>query len=392
MSVGVMPLVASAGDAVTAQRAESLTHDLISMLTRASPMIRATPAPSSLTTAERGGGSVARMLNVRYLLEGELRPGGDMAIVSLRLINGATSEQIWSETVSLKDADTPRGQMRALRAAVGHLNRSLSDSEIRRVTGERGDVTAMDYVLRAMGISRTEPATLHRVHEQQRLYEEALRHDPNLVPALDGLAEALVAELGLDSHADRDRLVRRMDELTSRAVNLDLAGPLTWAIRAEVLMLKGQWDASIEASAQSIQLDPDSSSWISNQAWLLTLSGHPERALALVDEATALSFAEFRTACHAHLLLGQYKQVITTCERAKGRTAGDLWIDLWLAAAYAYDGDTAKAAAAKADVLREIPDLTIAGIKAKGFSVNPDYLRQAEEHWYSGLRKAGFPE
>jgi predicted Zn-dependent protease len=122
------------------------------------------------------------------------------------------------------------------------------------------------------------------------------------------------------------------------------------------------------------------------------LSGHPERALALVDEATALSFPELRTACHARLLLGQYKQAIAACERAKGLSAGDWAMDLWLAAAYAHDGDTAKAAVAKAEVLQQIPDLTIAGIQAKRFSANPDYLRQAEGHWYSGLRKAGIPE
>ena len=61
-------------------------------------------------------------------------------------------------------------------------------------------------------------------------------------------------------------------------------------------------------------------------------------------------------------------------------------------AAYAQNGDAAKTAAAKAEVLRRVPGYTIATLKSRGFSLNPDYIRLAEEHWYSGLRKAGFPE
>jgi DNA-binding winged helix-turn-helix (wHTH) protein/tetratricopeptide (TPR) repeat protein len=396
MSVGVMPIVARSGDAATTQRAESLTRDLTSMLTRVNPMIRALPAQSALAMAECGRDAVAKMLNVRYLLEGELRAGGDAAIVSLRLINGATSEQIWSENVSLLDVDTPRGQMRAVRVAAGNLYRSLSDAEIRRVVAEHDDTTAMDYLLRAIGLRRTEPKTLHQVHEQQILCEEALRRDPNLVPALNFLSVTLETELARDNRADRDRLVQRMDELTSRAVSLDVAGPLTWSIRADVLMLKGQWDASIQAGVQSIRLDPDSNERLSDQAWRLTLSGRPEQALGLIDKKTPLSFGELRTACHAHILLGQYEQAVAAGERAKGLGVGDwandVWIAAGLAAAYAYCGDTATAAAAKSDVLRQIPGLTIAGIRAKRFSASPDYLRLAEEHWYSGLRKAGFTE
>jgi hypothetical protein len=62
-----------------------------------------------------------------------------------------------------------------------------------------------------------------------------------------------------------------------------------------------------------------------------------------------------------------------------------------LAAALANPGDTAKASAAKAG-LRILPRLTIAQLRAKRRSENPEYVKLAEQNWYSGLRKAGFPE
>ena len=52
----------------------------------------------------------------------------------------------------------------------------------------------------------------------------------------------------------------------------------------------------------------------------------------------------------------------------------------------------AKAAAAKTEVLRHVPGYTIAMLKSRGYSLNPDYMELAEKHWYSGLRKAGIPE
>jgi tetratricopeptide (TPR) repeat protein len=134
---------------------------------------------------------------------------------------------------------------------------------------------------------------------------------------------------------------------------------------------------------------------MANRAWLLALSGRPAEALTLIDQAIAMDppgdFWELRNACEAHLL-GQYEQTIATCEKAKGLSSEDWWVDLFLAAAYAHHGDTAKAAAAKAEVLRLVPGYTIATLKSNGYTANPDYIRLAEEHFYSGLRKAGFPE
>ena len=386
-----------------AQRAEFWTRDLTSMLALPDPAIQVVSVPAAQPKAGAEGidsiGAAARTLNVRYLLEGQIRRSQDVTLISLRLKNGATGEEVWSETISFKDTDPTSEQMQAMRAAVRHLAHSLNEVEIRRVMGQPlGDATAMDYVLRARALTTAEAGTLQKVREGQRLYEEALRRDPNLVPALLGLTDALSAEIDNDAHIDHDRVVRRMDELTSMAVNLNGAHPKTWATRDYVLSYLGQWDAALEASAKAIRLDPYSSGRLSHRAWMLVIAGgRPAEALALIEQAIAMDppgdFVEVRNACEVHLLLGQYEQAIARCEKAKGLSDfEDWWVDLFLAAAYAHHGDTTKAAAAKAEVLRLVPGYTIATLKSNGYSVNPDYIHLAEEHFYSGLRKAGFAE
>ena len=96
-------------------------------------------------------------------------------------------------------------------------------------------------------------------------------------------------------------------------------------------------------------------------------------------------------ACEAHLLVGETDQAIAACEKASARTNDLLTVQLMLAAAYADRGDMAKAAAAKAEVLRYSPGFTIALAKQQ-YGNGSEYLRLAEKYLYGGLRKAGFPE
>ena len=218
-----------------------------------------------------------------------MRSGPGAALISLRLLNGATTEQIWSESVSFKDTDPAQDQRRLLRAAVNHLGNMLLNVEIRRVMAQPpSNATAMDYVLRANSLWETEPHTLQRAREQEKLFEAALRLDPNLVPALNGLSFRFADELDNDIHLDRQRTIRRMDECTSRAVNLNGLAPENWIARARALMLMGQWDASLEAIAKAIRLDPDSSLSLSQSALLTILIGKPSEALAIVQQVIAM--------------------------------------------------------------------------------------------------------
>ena len=96
------------------------------------------------------------------------------------------------------------------------------------------------------------------------------------------------------------------------------------------------------------------------------------------------------SACEVHLLMGQAEQAIATCEKASG-LSNNWYIHVDLAAAYANQGNMTKAAASKAEVLRTVPDLTIAQLRAKN-PHSPEAAKLADKYLYEGLRKAGFPE
>ena len=237
---------------------------------------------------------------------------------------------------------------------------------------------------------------LSTAQEQEKLLEQALQRDPNLVPALVTLVVSLIKQLEYDTYVDRNRLVRRMNDLTSKALRLNNTQPAIWFFRSQAMMFMGQWNAALEASATAIRLEPHSSGLLVNHASLTTMSGRPSEALELAKRAMAMdpqvNAAQMEVVGGAQLLLGDYEQSIASLEKAKGLGGHGLTVDLCLAATYAQIGDTEKAVAAKDEVLREVTGYTIKTHKSKGYSVNPEYLRLTEEHLYAGLRKAGFPQ
>ena len=390
MSIGVTPLIAPPGDIAAAQRADGLSRDILSMLTKHSTLMHAVPVLA--TAADAGGGirATANALDVRYLLEGQVSRGHDAYQVVLRLMNGISGQQIWSESFFLKSHDTTV----AMRTALSHLAVSMTEAEMRRVMAlSRGQLTPKEYVLLAYALDLTDPDTPQRTRQQQELFEDALRRAPDLLPALIGLSNVLYNSLD-DAILDRARVVARLDEVTQRALNLDRTYPSAWALRSRALLEMGQPDAALEASAVAIRLDPEAATHIADRSGLMIESGRPAEALKLADQVIAMdpnNFEAMKNTCKAYVYLGRHEEAIPRCEKARAHSMNSRWSYYMLTAAYAQLGDITRAEAAKKEALRMLPSVTIEALKAAA-PPNAEYLRVAEEHFYPGLRKAGIPE
>jgi tetratricopeptide (TPR) repeat protein len=275
---------------------------------------------------------------------------------------------------------------------------SLAVSRISSALSFRHAKGAPELVLRAYAVW-TKDRSIVGATEALKLADEALRLEPNLVPALVARAMLMNFKDDVDPNSDHDRIAREQAELTTRATTLDPTNSAAWDWHAVALEYLGRMDAALEANDTSGKLDPDSPGFYSQRAWLMNMAGRPNEALPLAEQALALDPTAIghvmRVTCEAHLLAGHAEQAIASCEKAAslGTIAGnDPLNNLFLAAAYANHGDMAKAASAKADALRTMPGYTIARLRAKRYSEDPEYQRLAEKYWYEGLRKAGFPQ
>ena len=131
-------------------------------------------------------------------------------------------------------------------------------------------------------------------------------------------------------------------------------------------------------------------------AIVLLWSGRAEESLPLIDKALADEGSGARDVlltrkCGACLNLGRYEEAVAACEKSAGLYS--CWLTYaYLTAAYAQQGDDAKAMATKQRLMQIWPDFTIARHRLTAASDNPVYWQRNEAHLYAGLRKVGVPE
>jgi tetratricopeptide (TPR) repeat protein len=338
---------------------------------------------------------VGRELNVRYLVEGGVRPASEGFIADIQLIDTSTATRAWSDRLKLERGTAGQDPGSLVTPLIQQLRTALVAAERRRIgTQSAIHPDAMELALRAAIVLDKEGDLLRGALEARRLYDEALRLDPDLVWAMLGRAWTLQTELHLGG-ADRDRIVQELDALSMRAVALDPDDPMAWSLRAHALVSQWRWEAALEANSKEQSLDRTRARPLVARAWMMNLLGKPAEALPLVARALELDPLDVGPAlvfrCRSYLVLGRYKDAIGACERAG--TSEDHWgVHLFLVAAYGHEGEVAKAEAAKSALLRRRPGFSIADLNQGDLSNEPAWLEQSETHLFAGLRKAGIPE
>lgn len=409
-SVAVLPFAAPAASPADEQFAAALVNELTNDLAMTVSSMGSVVS-HSLAATYRGKAidarAVGRELNVRYLVEGDVRRAGERTVVSAQLINAGNASQVWSDSQEV-DPALPMQGVAGLSILLGRqLRGALIEDEYRRAGGSplSPGANAMDIALRAHAVylqgNYVSNADWRKgLADARKEFERALRLDPNLVYAMVSWADTVDDELHDVHAADHDRLVHELDEITNRAVGSDRSSPTAWEKRVLALTWQWRWQAAIEATTRMSTLVPNSPWPFVHRAVITLYTGKPAEALEWLGKALAvdprsqneeLQRQALAYRCEAYLVLGRYDEAIADCE--KSEALNDYWDKhAYLAASYALKGDAAKAEAEKTLLLKDQRGLTIADLKAMRLSNDPTFLQQTETHFYAGLREAGIPE
>jgi len=400
LSIAILPFI-TPGDAADQQLADAFTRDLTSAFER---NMRSAPVTSPSVAAGYRGKTIdartlGRELNVRYLVEGEIRRVGDRRVIDAKLVDAGSGSQAWSDRLQVEESQLRQG----VEALVGRLAVRLGDAlwsaEITRARAEPASgASAIELVLHGFAVWASDDNTLGGALKARKWFDQALRLDADFVPALIARVRTLDYELDLNPRAERDRLVAEMDGLTFRAVGIDPNSPGAWRWRATALQRQWRWDAALEAIAKSERLDPSNDGPLNDRAGIMILMGQPAAALELIEKQLArdpqakesLGWAALQR-CRAYVALGRYDDAVAACERQVA--LDDWWLShVYLLAAYAQKANTNRTEAEKTALLKLRPGFSIADFKAQRFSDNAAFWQQTETHLFPGLRKAGIPE
>ena len=318
-SVAVLPLENLSEEKENTYFADGIQDELLSNLAKIKDLkvISRTSVMQYKSGIARNLKEIAQQLGVSKVVEGSVRRSGNHIRVSVQLIEALTDRHVWSENYdrTLADSLTMQGELATeIAASVGA---TLSPQEKARVAAKpTNNPGAYDAYLRARGF----PGGSHQ-EGAIRLFQEAVKLDPNFVLAWAYLSSAQSLSYWVGTDPSPERLAAAKDSL-DRARSLDpnlpevhlalgnylyhgphdYAGALTEFQQAErglpnsadvieaIAALQrrlGHWDEAIAEQRRAVGLDPRNfhASWNLVTTYIM-LRRFPE-ALATVDRVLA---------------------------------------------------------------------------------------------------------
>ena len=217
-SIAVLPLENLTEEKENAYFADGIQDELLSNLAKIKDLkvISRTSVMQYKSGITRNLKEVAQQLGVSKVVEGSVRRSGNHIRVSVQLIDALTDRHIWSENYdrTLADSLALQGDLATeIAAAVGA---TLSPQEKTRVTAKpTNNPAAYDAYLRARGF----PGGSHQ-EGAIRLFQEAVKLDPNFVLAWAHLSSAQSLSYWVGTDPSPERLAAAKDSL-DRALALD---------------------------------------------------------------------------------------------------------------------------------------------------------------------------
>ena len=345
---------------------------------------------------------------MHYVIEGSVRKFGHVLQLNVQLIAAPDNTRLWGDRFEQDMTDIGAGIDAIVRKVTGVLDIQILDAEIaRRARARPGQPDAYDHVMRSWA-AWNRPHTPLLQAEVTASLEEALRLDPSLAPAMQGLATWLTYRFdGFVDSLDwgNSTLIERAAEVLAAGLQID---PNNDELRlAEVRRLRttGHRAEAAAACQRLLQLYPNLGRAHRELGRLRMATGRPEEAIrsfeAMIrlDPLSSLNSVSRAMIGKCHLLLQRNSEAVVWLSRALAELPGEHWFaradkQLWLASAHALVGDAEAAREALNEAITLWPGATVQslmpGPEPRGCAT-PAYATQFE-YVQQGLRRAGLRE
>ena len=302
-SIAVMPFANLSADPDQDYFADGMVEEIVGALSRFTSIF-VIASGSTLTFKGKAVSpqEAARILGVRYVLNGSVRKSGERVRITVNLIDTTLGAQIWSERFDDTLEDIFALQDKVALSAAGVIEPAIRVAETARVANRPTEnMGSYDLALRArqLVLAFRKPEVLAAVD----LFERAVTLDPDYAPAFAHLANALT--LLLDNHwtediegtrrrgleaAERalqigpqsaetlamvanalsilDPDLGRATALSERALALNPGLALSWFIGGLIRLREGDSEVAIERFETAIRLDPISTMRASSLFWV----------------------------------------------------------------------------------------------------------------------------
>jgi adenylate cyclase len=399
LSIVVLPFENLSGDPEQDYFADGLTDDLTTDLSHlADSFVIARNTAFTYKGKPVDAKQIGRELGVRYVLEGSVRRVGENITLNAQLISTETGAHVWADRFDGERSKLGRLQVEFVARLANSLGVELVKAEALRAMRERpNNPDAVDLSMR--GWVELYRGATSKTNEDAAvgLFERALAIDPQLVPAMSGLATTLYNRVAWLHSDDPKSDLARAEDWAERAVAAEPDNSAAHYAKALVFFEKRQWPQAIAEADTAIVDNPNNAEAHAERGFDKLYLGRAEDGFPGLETAFRLSPRDPEVpvwqlnACVLHNFLAQWEQGIEWCEKARAG-APAVWSTLvHLAAANAWTGHDKEAKEAAAQLQKAYPGFTVQKYVGIHFSDDPTFNAQ-RARIYEGLRKAGLPE
>jgi serine/threonine-protein kinase len=313
-SIAVVPFDNLSPEPNDAYLADGLTEELITDLSKV-PALRVIARNSSVAARQRTGDlkEIARILDVRYLLEGSVRRAGTQLRITAQLIDGTTDAHVWAEKYGGTMDDVFAMQERISRTIVEALKVRFQESEPR--TAPVTDIETYELYLRAKHFASQ---SIMRMPEAMACLESAMRRDPRFAPAHCSMG-ALLVQAAFFGYTKPRPAWDRVKSLAEQAAALDPRSGAPHELLASVAVYRDRnWAEARRLYRRAAELEPGIGFDRIFHAWFLAFSGRIDEG---IREAQAgrrldpLSYFGQVTESAMHLYAGNWDESLRHSER-----------------------------------------------------------------------------
>ena len=342
---------------------------------------------------------IGRELGVRYVIEGSVRPAGDVLRLNVQLTDVESGAHLWADRFNTDPVDLAQAQNEITGRLARTINFKLVETEGLSIEREKAlDPDPHDLLIHGWAmLSRPISAATRR--EALRIFERALEIDGGSVAAKIGVAYVLICNIGDGWSTSVQKDKTRAEQLLLEAIEYDANSVRARAALGLLRRLQNRLDESRIELETAIALVPNYAPAFCQLGMTLTCLGQPEAAIPKIEKGIRLSPHDptsptaYSILSQAHLLLGHAEPAIELARKACAGNPRLYFTHMLLAAALGLKGDVEEARAALAEGMKIRPDFdSLARLREYCMWGSPRFLALREGTIYVGLRRAGMPD
>ncbi len=311
-SIAVLPFVNMSGDADNEYFSDGLSEELLNVLAQVDGLRVAARTSSFFFKGQNQDlRNVGDKLGVEHVLEGSVRKSGNRIRVTAQLINVNDGFHLWSDTYDYEMTDVFRIQDEISLAVVEALKVNLLGEERQRIT-KRSTTNVEAHNLYLRGRQFLHLRTLESTEQAQKLFESAVRMDPEYALAYSGLSDSINLLSTNHGVMPPETAYDQTTPLLERAMILDPGSAEVWASKGLAEMNVRNLEPAEAALKRAMELNP---SYAPAYLWYASaLAENPERTEEAIEvlrktlEIDPLSRVAQNNIAANYLSLGRYAE------------------------------------------------------------------------------------